>query len=281
MEFHDLLHHAASRIHVHALRMHLDTPGVEATVPMLRGVWGAALRERNSRVYERVFDAGKARGMSPLYVMRPALPETLPRPAVETLLFNVDDVEFRETIWAWDAALEKGLGKVRNASRTIWRVPLGPDAEPSMDAWAGFRLSAATWPWPADEPCRLRVPWPLRILKKKELIERPTLHDIAIAAYRRLQLYSEPNVATRLNDQQNHVLAMCDGIEIGLGQWQPVDFVRWSARAEAGIEQTGVVGHLDLPGGPGPLADLLAYGLWLHAGKSPIMGMGQYLPGLL
>ncbi len=35
---------ALRAIRVKAWRLHLETPGVVATVPMLRGVWGAALR---------------------------------------------------------------------------------------------------------------------------------------------------------------------------------------------------------------------------------------------
>ena len=45
---------------------------------------------------------------------------------------------------------------------------------------------------------------------------------------------------------------------------------------------SGVAGELDLPTGPGPLVDLLAAAVWLHIGKSTVMGMGQMevVPGV-
>ncbi len=37
----------------------------------------------------------------------------------------------------------------------------------------------------------------------------------------------------------------------------------------------GVTGELELPAGPGPLADLLAAAQWLHVGKGTVMGLGR------
>ena len=46
---------ALRAIRVKAWRLHLETPGVVATVPMLRGVWGAALRAESEACYCRLF----------------------------------------------------------------------------------------------------------------------------------------------------------------------------------------------------------------------------------
>lgn len=47
--------HAFAHIPILPRRLRLETPGVEATVPMLRGVWGAALYGLDEGVYRRVF----------------------------------------------------------------------------------------------------------------------------------------------------------------------------------------------------------------------------------
>lgn len=51
-----------SLIHILPRRMLLETRGVAATVPMLRGVWGAALHDLDPRVYACVFGPNDAAG---------------------------------------------------------------------------------------------------------------------------------------------------------------------------------------------------------------------------
>ncbi len=55
-----LVEAALSRIRVRAWWMYLETPGVMATVPMLRGVWGAALHALTQEVYGRLFGGDNA-----------------------------------------------------------------------------------------------------------------------------------------------------------------------------------------------------------------------------
>ncbi len=54
-ELENHLRHALAQVAVLPRRMRLETPGVRATVPMLRGVWGAALHGLDHDVYRRVF----------------------------------------------------------------------------------------------------------------------------------------------------------------------------------------------------------------------------------
>ena len=61
---------ALRAIRVKAWRLHLETPGVVATVPMLRGVWGAALRAESEACYCRLFEGAESE--RPRYLMRPA-----------------------------------------------------------------------------------------------------------------------------------------------------------------------------------------------------------------
>jgi len=49
------LSESLNTIHILPRRMLLDTPGVQATVPMLRGVWGAALHDLDQSAYAVVF----------------------------------------------------------------------------------------------------------------------------------------------------------------------------------------------------------------------------------
>src|SRR5207249_1429779 len=57
----------------------LETPGVQATVPLMRGVWGAALHDLDSAAYRTVFNPAPADG-PPGYLLRPAPPDPPPPP---------------------------------------------------------------------------------------------------------------------------------------------------------------------------------------------------------
>ncbi len=67
------LNSALASIRVMPRRMLLDTPGVAATVPMLRGVWGAALHDLDPAAYAAVFgpnDAGRTSTWKPARTSR-------------------------------------------------------------------------------------------------------------------------------------------------------------------------------------------------------------------
>src|SRR3954470_23826370 len=99
-------------LRVRAWRLHIDTPGVFANVPMLRGVWGAAMRTESEAIYQDLFEGGE-QGV-PRYLMRPAPPGAMPSPAVEFLLFGTSTVESDAVVWAaWDRACHQGLGPAR------------------------------------------------------------------------------------------------------------------------------------------------------------------------
>jgi hypothetical protein len=130
-------------------RLLLDTPGVSATIPMLRGVWGAALHDLDGEAYRRVFGpneesipprAARSRGLHeavewaahkeqrarqrdtlprgqatlvPSYLLRPAPPDPSFAPACDWILVGpavADDEILRR---AWDIASGMGLGPDR------------------------------------------------------------------------------------------------------------------------------------------------------------------------
>ena len=70
-------------------RLLLATPGVEASVPMLRGAWGAALHDLAPAAYRAVFGtADDGQGPPPGYLLRPAPPDPRCAPAVDFFLIG-------------------------------------------------------------------------------------------------------------------------------------------------------------------------------------------------
>ncbi|MBD3167614.1 CRISPR system precrRNA processing endoribonuclease RAMP protein Cas6 [bacterium] len=274
----DALHEALAAIRVVAMRMHLHTPDVEATVPMLRGVWGAALRRQSLALYRDVFEGRSGEEDQPRYIVRPARPYVMPRPAVEFVLINPEPDNVPDLLFAWEDALAKGLGKQRVPALTVWRYPLRPDVQPSVRHTDGFTLKDANWPLSSDVPCDLHLVSPLRILRNKTLVEQPTLHDLVVATLRRIEAYCPPALGKELAGHRNDFLAISDDFPTGTWQGRRRDFQRWSARQGREVEQEGVVGTLPLPAGSGPLSELLAAALWLHIGKGTVMGLGQVVP---
>jgi len=281
----DDLRHFLDDVLVLPRRVLLETPGVQATVPMLRGVWGAALHGLDQRVYQRVFAPASngarpadARGQSPApgYLIRPAPPDPQFAPAMDWFLFG-DAVRYECTLWrAWDVASGLGLGKRRQRfflRQTRWLQPDGsPSARPAV-----WPLSHARWPLdpPETTSCRLVFPAPLRILHKKRLVERPQVPDLVAAAVRRVRAFLPPERWTAWDTVAKQAVALAHATRCGPWHGHRLDLQRYSARQKAELELRGVTGWLELPQGPGPLWPLLLVGSWLHLGKGTVLGLGQ------
>jgi len=105
----EVIRRGLDRIAILPRRILLETPCVNASVPMLRGVWGAALYELDRAVYERVFEgktAAAADGRptdTPGYVVRPAPADPDFAPAMEWILIGDaildDEVLLRGGTW--------------------------------------------------------------------------------------------------------------------------------------------------------------------------------------
>ena len=271
-----VLRDALGGLTVRAWRLHLDTPGVFATVPMLRGVWGAALRSRDSGLYEALFEGGPTQ--TPRYVLRPAPIAARPAPALDFLLFGPPDEEADRAVWAaWDDALATGLGPERRPARLTEVRPLAWDGTPLAPSrrQPGFRPYPL--PWPGDDPdapCRLSFGEPLRLLRDGRLIVRPSLPDLGLAALRRVQALAGA-AADAAWASRAAWLDLARSHPAGPWEGRPLDLVRYSGRQKREVELHGVAGELPLPSGPGPLADLLSAAAWLHLGKGTIVGLGQ------
>jgi hypothetical protein len=263
-------------LHVRAWRLHLDTPDVQATVPLLRGVWGAALHELDLALYERLFRGGDDE--LPLYLMRPAPPWVRPTPALEFILFGPAEPEVEAVAWsAWETALRRGLGPNRVPAQLVEVRPLAWDGTALAPARVqpGFALYPLPWQaGTADQSGLLVFPAPTRLMRAGRLIERPALTDVVIAALRRVRALAGEAAEVVWRGRQQW-LNLAPGQPVGAARWQPLDLVRYSGRQHREAELRGVTGTLNLPAGPGPLVDLLGAAMWLHIGKGTVMGLGR------
>src|SRR5262249_27237105 len=143
---------------------------------------------------------------------------------------------------------------------------LGPDGRPGQSS-GSWPLSACRWSVDPQAPCRLAFTGPLRLLRQKALIERPTLTDLVVAAQRRVGACLPAALQARWAALRGPVLEAARRRR-GIWQGRRQDLHRYSARQDADLELRGVCGVLDLPDGPGELWPLLAAGCWLHLGKA-------------
>lgn len=279
MSWQDYIRSLLDSLEVRAWRLLLTTPQVQATVPMLRGVWGRALRHVDAQAYQRVFAPdGPAHRRLPRYILRPAPPDPATAPAVEWILLGVDE-GLEPVLWrAWDIASGMGLGPTRAPFSIRGRLSLGPGnagASPEAKRW---RLSDAVWPLsgdPASTPCRLEFPAPVRLIHQGTLLAAPGPADIATAALRRVASLAGEARGEEYRDMMRAVRQEAAGLAASPWHGERSDLVRWSTAQRREIELYGVTGGLALPAGPGGLWSLLAASGWTHIGKGTVFGLGE------
>ena len=265
MDWHQHLEVLLSRVQIQAWQLMLDTPEVRATAPMLRGVWGRALRHLDEEAYQQVF-VGDVLGHRriPRYILRPAPPDPAIAPAVEWILLGVDE-ELEEVLWrAWDVASGMGLGPERTPFRIRERRSLS--------------AGQSDWPLPGDPattPCRLQFPTSVRLLRRGKLLAAPALEDVATAAVRRIASLAGIASGEAYRDLMRAVKQQAAATPAASWRGERLDFVRWSSTQQRELNLRGVTGELDLPTGPGPLWPLLAATCWTHIGKGAVFGLGQ------
>ncbi len=277
---------AMDRILILPCRILLETPGVAATVPMLRGVWGAALRELDSAAYDRVFEgepspSGEITGTAPhertpLYILRPAPPDPAFAPAVEWILLASAAAEGRLLARAWELAGQAGLGPDRRPFFLRCWLCLGPTGQPA-ERGGPWRLGRCVWPCenPETRPCRLRFDAPLRLRRRGKLIEQPSLVDLVVAAVRRVGSVLPPAELPAWKSLEPDLLDLARRTVAEPWQGDRLDLTRYSGRQRRELDLYGICGSLALPEGPGPLWPLLSAACWLHIGKGTVMGLGQ------
>jgi hypothetical protein len=261
-------------------RLTVDTGSVLATVPMLRGVWGAALHDLDRQVYVDVFhedgaaNDGATRDGLPRYVLRPVSYET----AVEWILIGRLAIrQDPKLMLAWGMAMQRGLGASREPFRVSAVRGLRPEGTLSVRP-RPWRLSEAAWPLRGDPertPCRLMFPTPLSLLRQGKLVHAPTLKDLVIRAGWRIESFLPASQRESWRERRGAAIELAARVVAEPWQGQRLDLQRYSARQDREFQVHGVCGCLDLPEGPGPLWPLLAALQWLHLGKSTIVGLGQ------
>lgn len=270
------------RITICPIRMEIDTPEVCATVPMLRGVWGSALYKTDREIYSKVFtdDGEDSNNKIPSYIMRPGNPSDAGFPILEQILIGNAIAYYDKLALAWDIACQMGLGKKRVpfTIRTISFLDHLGRPSSAEDMKGGWTLDNAVWPIdkdPKTSPCRLVFNTPLRILRKKLLAESPTLTDLVSSASRRVAHYLTPDASKIFTDIKPVLISASRQVVANNGTWERLDLVRYSGSQKKELDLYGVVGHLDLPDGPGELWPLLAAASWIHVGKATIFGLGH------
>ncbi|WP_287999051.1 CRISPR system precrRNA processing endoribonuclease RAMP protein Cas6 [Acidiphilium sp.] len=270
------LRHALAALRLRARRLFLATPGVLATVPMIRGVWGAALRAEDEAAYRCVFVGGEdPSDRLPTYLFRPASRAIADPPALEWIVFGnaLDDEAVMRRAWARAATM--GLGPERRPFSIRRTEYLHPDGT-AISAPTSWRADQALWPLSPGQPCHLVFPAPLRLLKKKRLVTAPTLLDLIEHALRRLAALAGPEGAA-LKTLTAPALGAAEAIRAAPWDGRPLDLVRYSGAQKQEVELHGVTGTITLPHGPGPLWPLLAALAWTHLGKGTVFGLGQML----
>ena len=156
------------RIRLRGWRLLLETPGTRASTPMLRGVWGRALRHLDFEAYNSVFAGlGPQHYSTPKYILRPAPPDSRIAPAVELILFGVVPA-YEEIVWeAWLVACGMGLGPERRPFRIRKRELITRD-EPGICGSTLLHLARPTDARPFSGACRISFETPSPNLAQKD-----------------------------------------------------------------------------------------------------------------
>lgn len=283
-DFKDALQTVLSYISVRARRLLLTTPDVTATVPMIRGVWGAALHRMNRQAYRDVFEGG-ANGASrtPGYILRPAPPDPDTAPAVEWISLGSALACDSILMDAWKMATQMGLGANRHPFDIRSVVALHPenDGRPGqtsayVPAWT-LDKDVSAMALKENTPCTLIFNAPLRLIRKGRIVSKPALRDIVIGGLRRLRALAPESVQSDVNKIWGPSLDIAEQTKARPWRGQRLDLIRWSARQQTEVELRGVAGSITLPDGPGPLLPLFAALQWIHVGKGATIGLGQLI----
>lgn len=275
------------RIPIRARRFAFGIDSDEATLPMLRGTWGAALHDLDAAAYAAVFEGRSAASSSlPAYLLRPSPPDCATA-SVDWIVWGAGLNHESALIRAWETAARRGLGSARRPFTILNVAALGPmmDGPPAQeiplnhqpDAWT---LGRASWPIKAHRasaPCRIIFESPLRLLRGGKLIAQPTYTDLVIAAWRRVEALAGAVQAEEMRTLRSEVIDIARAKPAVPWVGRSYDLRRYSAAQDRDLELRGVQGMLDLPEGPGEIWPLLAAAQWIHIGKGTVFGLGQPL----
>lgn len=284
-DFEDMLQDVLSQLFILPRTLVFEGIYDEATVPMIRGVWGKALYMIDRGHYQEVFEGGSVADQKvPKYLMRHCRQFTSSedQTALEWILLgNAARKDPLVLIHAWLEASGMGLGPERQPFILRSVLKLDPANAPHGFRNKAWPASAAVWPLegdPASTPCVLAFETPLKVKAQNMQQFSPSFTDVCLRALDRVLALAGLDHTIDARNLKRETLVQAREIpEISLG-WNREHLIRYSARQQKELEYYGVVGAIGLPEGPGPLWPLLAASLWIHVGKGTTLGMG--MPGI-
>lgn len=268
---------ALDDVRILPLRLYLRTPGIEATVSTLRGVWGAALHDLDPAAFDEVFEGnGQGNRRTPPYVLRPAPAHVEPRPALEWAVFGEAIDRWPILAAAWREAGRRGLGRRRSPFFIDAAHRLEADgATAFLGAGEATTVGALVRDGHASSGERVSLVFdaPLRILREGQLIESPTLADLVASALRRVDLLRSGGEPIA-RDARQALLDEARSCEAQAWVGSRLDLERYSARQQREIELYGVSGRLNVGGLPTAIDSLIRACAWMHIGKGTTIGLG-------
>jgi len=185
-------------------------------------------------------------------------------------------------IFAWQRALQQGLGKERSRA-TLLNVIVEPDqphAQEIYNALEGSAVQAYQARVPPllaqTDALTLQFVTPLRIQKQGTILSREmTARDFLSALVRRYFLLLEFHGQNYHAPDFPQLLALAQAIDFQKDfSW--CDWQRYSNRQQQAMSLGGVLGRVVLHGDLSAFLQMLQAGQWLHIGKETTFGMGRY-----
>jgi hypothetical protein len=268
----------------------------------LRGAFGYALKKiscmvphteckacplKNSCPYTQIFDPQQIEGHLPTpYIIQPqqiGKQHLQPQQTVSfgfTLIGEAANAQLPLVLYAWQKALERGLGKqrqpmsmqsVQHYDRTIWHKEV-------QEVTSELQRLSLPRSYAPRQSLELTFKTPVRLQHYKKLIgsrEFKATHFMQ-ALNRRFTLLSAYLSLPALTDLKE------DGIEIQ-HQLQWHDWSRYSNRQQQKMTLGGLIGTLTINSGqplPSELLHAMDLGQHLNLGKNTVFGMGHYQANL-
>lgn len=206
------------------------------------------------------------------------------------VLFGPALAQLPVVIFAWQRALERGLGRERNRSM-LRRVVLenavgdelpvyGDELTRVVEHEVGVQVPQAVR---TLREARLVFTTPTRLLRRgqpvqasecraRDVLETLARRQRAVAAFAGIVLQAPDPRA---------IGETADALEF-MQRFRWTDWQRWSSRQQQEMHLGGFTGECTLRGDLAPFAELLYLGQWLHLGKNTTFGMGRYVlePGI-
>lgn len=185
-------------------------------------------------------------------------------------------------LWAFDKALNKGVGK-GDGTATLTRVThIAPEQENLVMDAPGAAVARHDTRLPltpnlAGDTVTLHFHAPLRLQNqgRRASADEHTPRRLLAALIRRVALISEYHGAGALPLDFKDLAQRAEslGSEKEL-RWR--DWSRYSSRQKQKIDLGGVIGRWRLTGEIAPFMPFLHLGQWLHVGKEATFGLGGY-----